>query len=378
MTAIRERAPVRLAMPVRLERRLEEPTRWQQAVTPVGALVLAFLIVAVVLLISGHNPLTSFQQMIQAAVTGSGAISATLTSATPLLFTGLAAAAAFRMRIWNIGGEGQLYVGAVCAAAVGIAVGSSGLAVALPAMLIAAMLGGALYAAIPGLLKAYLNTNEILTSLMLNYVAGLLLDYLIEDSTSYWRDMSGTTALVFPQGKQISSAAFWPALTGGGITVPLGFVIGLVLAGLLFVLIRHTWLGYQLRVTADNPRAGRYAGMASRRNFVVVMLISGALAGLAGASQVGDFSHVLDPSGLQQPQYGYTGIVVAALARYNPIGVVVAALFLGGITNAGLNLQSASFPQSLTGVIEGVILFCVLGSELLSRYRLRLRSGGAA
>ena len=207
---------------------------------------------------------------------------------------------------------------------------------------------------------------------MLNYIAGLLLDWLINDSNSYWRDTTGPAAYLVAHSKPLPTAAYWPTLGGGAFVVPFGFLVGLAVAGLLFVMIRHTWFGYQLRVTADNPGVGRYAGMASRRNFVMVMLISGAVAGLAGASQVGDFSHILDPSGLQSPQYGYTGIVVAALGRYNPLAVVISALLLGGITNAGINVQSASFPQSLTGVIEGIILFCVLGSEILSRYRIRV------
>jgi ABC-type uncharacterized transport system permease subunit len=366
------RASLSARIPVRLERRLSAQPRWQAALVPFGSLMLAFVIVGVLLAIVGNNPFSALSQVVRAAVTGHGSISATLASATPLVFTGLAAAVAFRMRIWNIGGEGQLYIGAVCAAGAGIAFGSSGLAVALPMMLLAAIVGGALWAAVPGLLRAYLNTNEILTSLMLNYVAGLLLYYLIVDSTSYWRDMSGSTAFVYPQGKQLASVAWWPGFSGGGLVVPLGLLIGVVCALVVFVLIRHTWFGYQLRVTADNSEAGRYAGMASRRNLVIVMMLSGALAGLAGASQIGDFSHVLDPSGLQQPQYGYTGIVVAALARYNPLAVVLSALFVGALTNAGLNLQSNSFPQSLTGVIEGIILFCVLGGEVLSRYRVRV------
>jgi ABC-type uncharacterized transport system permease subunit len=358
-------------IPLRFERRLERTPAWVNVATPVGAFLFAFVIVAIVLLIGGHNPLDSFNQMLQASVTNANAISQTLVSATPLLFTGLCAAVAFRMGIWNIGGEGQLYIGAVCASGVAIAIGSHGIGIALPAMVIAAAIGGALWAAIPGVLRAYLNANEILTSLMLNYIAALLLDYLIEDSSSYWRDLSSATALVFPQGKQIPTAAYWPTIGHGSLVIPFGFLLGVALAGVLFTMIRHTWFGYQLRVTADNPGAGRYAGMASKRNLVFVMLISGAAAAIAGASQVGDFSHVLDPSGLQSPQYGYTGIVVAALARYNPVAVIASALLLGGITNAGLNVQSASFPQSLTGVIEGIILFCVLGSEVLTRYRVR-------
>lgn len=365
------------ALPIGLERRLQKPSRWVNLLIPIASGVVALAIVAVVLLISNHDPIAAFRSIIDAAFSSSSALSATLVSTTPLLFTGLAAAVAFRMKAWNIGGEGQLYVGAVCAAGVGIALGDQGLAVALPAMVVAGIVGGALFAAVPGLLRAHLHTNEILTSLMLNYVAGLLLDYLILDSTSYWRDLTSPTAMVYPQGRQVPAAAFWPGFTGGGLVVPLGFVIGLVCATALYVLIGHTRFGFKLRVIADNPQAGRYAGIRNRRMFVTVMLISGALAGLAGASQVGDFSHLLDANGLQQAQYGYTGIVVAALARYNPLGVVVSALFLGAITNAGLNLQSATFPQSLTGVIEGVILFCVLGGELLTRYHVRIGRGNS-
>jgi ABC-type uncharacterized transport system permease subunit len=365
---------VRAPVSVKFERRLEKTPPWVNVATPVGAFIFAFVIVAIVLLVGGHNPIDSFHKMLSASVTSSSSISQTLVSATPLLFTGLAAAVAFRMGIWNIGGEGQLYIGAVCASAVAIAIGSHGIGIALPAMVIAAAIGGALWAGIPGVLRAYLNANEILTSLMLNYIAALLLDWLIEDSASYWRDLTSATALVFPQGKPIPAAANWPTIGGGSFMIPFGFLLGLALAALLFTMIRHTWFGYQLRVTADNPGAGRYAGMASKRNLVIVMLISGAAAAIAGASQIGDFSHVLDPSGLQSPEYGYTGIVVAALARYNPLAVIVSALLLGAITNAGLNVQSASFPQSLTGVIEGIILFCVLGSEVLSRYRMRVEA----
>jgi len=136
--------------------------------------------------------------------------------------------------------------------------------------------------------------------------------------------------------------------------------------------VRSSRFGFRLRVIADSPAVGRYAGMRTKRSLVTVMLISGGLAGLAGASQVGDFSHLIDPKGLQQASYGYTGIVVAALARYNPLGVIVAAIFLGALTNAGFKLQGPDFPLGLVGTLEGIILFCVLGGETLRRYRLRI------
>jgi simple sugar transport system permease protein len=254
-------------------------------------------------------------------------------------------------------------------------VGGAGLGVALPAMVVAGLAGGAAWAALPGLLRAYLNTNEILTTLMFNYIAGLLMYYLIFGSQSYWRDTTSANAKLFPQGKAVDPAAFWPGFTGGGLVLPLGFVLGAALAVVLLVIIRRTRLGFELRVIADSAEVGRYAGMRTRPRLVLVMLISGALAGLAGASQVGDFSHVLEPVGLEPAAYGYTGIVVAALARYHPVGVIAAAVFLGGLTNAGFALQGPDFPQGLVGTIQGIILFCVLGGELLGRYRLTRRRG---
>jgi simple sugar transport system permease protein len=358
------------ALPIQFERRLKTPPRWLAFSMPIFSGVLALIVAAVVLLISGQDAISVYKSMFESAFTRSGALSASLVSASPLLFTGLAAALAFRMKVWNIGGEGQLYIGAICASAAGLLLGGSGPAVAVLGMAVAGALGGALWAAIPGLLRSYLKTNEILTSLMLNYVAGLVMYYLIFDSSSYWRDLSSPEGKVFPVAKQLSPAAWWGGVTRGSVVVPVGIVIGIVIAIWLYVLITRTRFGFHLRVVADSPAAGRYAGIRTRWMLVVVMLLSGALAGIGGASQVG-FSHLLDPAGLEQAQYGYTGIVAAALARYNPLAVVPAAIFLGAITNAGYDVQSG-VSQGLIGVIEGIILFCVLGGDLLIRYRFRL------
>ena len=356
---------------IRFERRLETP-RWVGPTMPVVALVVALIIVAFVLVISGQDPVATYRAMFEAGFTNPGALSATLVNATPLVFTGLAAALAFRMRVYNIGGEGQLYVGAIGAAGVALALGGQPGFVIILGAIVGGTVAGAIWGAIPGFLRSYLNTNEILTSLMLNYIAGLLAYYLIFDSFSSWRDVSSPTAKVFPQGKTIDPAGWWPSMDLGGVTVPLGFVIGVAVAvGMLFVL-RSTRFGFQLRVMSDSPSAGHYAGMRTKRAIVVVMVLSGALAGFAGASQVGDFTHLLEPRGLQQASYGYTGIVAAALGRFNPLAVILSAVFLGALTNAGFALQGATFPQGLVGIMEGIILFCVLSAEMLSRYRVRV------
>jgi general nucleoside transport system permease protein len=355
---------------IRLERRLEQP-RWLSVAVPIISIVVAFLFATIVLVATHHPPLHTFRRLVDAAFLASGALSETVVSATPLAFTGLAAAVAFRMKLFNIGGEGQLYAGAITGATVGLLLAGAPSPVVIGTMMVAGAAGGALLAAIPGVLRAYFSTNEIITSLMLNYVVALIIDYLIFDSHSYLRDTTGFEASVFPQGKILPDEATWSSWTVHGLLVPLGALVAVGLAIALWGLYAGTRFGFEVKVIGDSARAGRYAGMRTRRKILAVMCLSGAVAGLGGASQDGDFRHQLDPRGLTQANYGYTGIVVAALARYNPLAVVLVAFLLGGLQNAGYTLQGADFPNGLVGVLQGLILFCALGGELFVRYRIR-------
>jgi ABC-type uncharacterized transport system permease subunit len=261
---------------------------------------------------------------------------------------------------------------------------------------------------------------------MLNYVAGLLMTYLIYDSHSYWRDLSTPGARQFPQGKTLPASANFPstsallspptvlllvvlagvaawgwrawrarrasrraiavavlAVVGAAtlanttpaqsVTLPFGFALGLAVAAGVWVLLRETRFGYEARVVGDAPAAARYAGISQRRKIVAVMVISGAIAALGGASQIGDFGHVLDPRGLQQQALGYTGIVVAALARFHPLGVPITALVIGGLTNAGFSLQGPDFPSGLVGILQGALVLCTLAGTVLGQYRVRTR-----
>jgi ABC-type uncharacterized transport system permease subunit len=359
---------------MRIERRLHQPW-WLAVIVPVASIVVAFALTAVVLLATGHAPLHSFRRLFDAGFFADGALSETVISATPLAFTGLAAAVAFRMNLFNIGGEGQLYAGAITGATVGLLMAGAPSPLVIAGMVAAGAAGGALLAAIPGVLRAYFSTNEIITSLMLNYVVGLVLTYLIFDSHSYLRDTSGFEASVFPQGKILPDEATWSSWTISGLALPLGFLLAIGLAAFIWVLYTRTRFGFEVQVIGDSTRAGRYAGMRTRRKIIAVMCLSGAVAGIGGASQDGDFRHQLDPRGLQAAAYGYTGIVVAALARYNPFAVVLIAFLLGGLQNAGFTLQGADFPAGLVGVMQGLILFCALGGELFVRYRVRLNRG---
>jgi general nucleoside transport system permease protein len=362
---------------IRIEPRLRRP-RWLTLAVPLGSVAFAFGAIAVVLVATGHDPGHTYRKLFDAAFTANGALSATFVSATPVAFTGLAAAAAFRMNLFNIGAEGQLYFGAVGAVAVALLLKGAPGGVEIGAMCVAGIAFGAVWAAIPGVLRAFARTNEIITSLMLNYGAALALNYLIFDSHSYWRDTTSPSAAVFPQGQAIPDVATWPFATIGGLALPLGIGVAVVVAGVLWVLYQHTRFGFELHVLADSPRAARYAGIRTRRKILAVMCLSGAVAGLGGAAQVGNFDHLLDPRSLQQQLYGYTGIVVAALARYNPFAVVVIAFLLGGLKNAGFALQGADFPSGLVGVMQGIFLFSVLGGELLIRYRIRFVRAGPA
>jgi general nucleoside transport system permease protein len=356
---------------IRIERRLEQP-RWLSVAVPVVSIAVAFLLATIILVVTHHPPLHTFRRLFQAAFLDNGALTETIISATPLAFTGLCAAVAFRMNLFNIGGEGQLYAGAITGAAVGLLVGGAPSPVVIVAMMLAGAAGGALLAAIPGVLRAFFSTSEIIVSLMLNYVVALIIDYLIFGSHSYLRDSSGFEASVFPQGKTLPDSATWPSWTIQGLVIPLGALVAVGVAVAVWFLYARTRFGFEVQVIGDSARAGRYAGMRTRRKIVAVMCLSGAIAGLGGASQDGDFRHQLDPRGLTQANYGYAGIVVAALARYNPFAVLLVAFLLGGLQNAGYALQGADFPNGLVGVLQGLLLFCVLGGELFIRYRIRI------
>jgi simple sugar transport system permease protein len=360
---------------IRLERRLTAP-RWLSWAVPLGSIVAALLAGAILIFVSGNDVVDTYSRIVDRAFGSADAWSATFIAATPLLFTGLAAAIAFRMGVFNIGGEGQFVMGAIAGSWVGLVLGDELGKAVIPLMIVAGIAAGAVWAGIVGVLKTRFNTNEIITSLMLNYVAINIAYYLIFNSRSTWRLLTGGGAQ-FPQGKPLPDSAFWPALTIAGIDIPLGFVLGAVCALGLWALYRTTRFGFEVNVIADAPDAARYAGMRTRRKVLAVLALSGAAAGLGGVADVGDVRHILDPKGLSQVGYGYTGIVVAALARLNPIAVVFVSLLIGGLNNAGRSLQGPDFPAGLVGTLQGLILFFTVGGEVLARYRIRWRRSSA-
>ena len=355
---------------LRLERRATQPAHLVLSV-PLAAITGALLLGALFLAANGFDPLLIYAEMARASFATRYGIEDSLVSATPLVYTGLAAAIAFRFRLYNVGAEGQLVVGGICSAGAALLLGQAlpgGLALALA--LLAGLAGGVAWVLVPALARARLGTSEIITTLLLNYVAVLLARYLIFGSRSLWRDPTATN---FPQGRALPPASQLPEL--GGTQIHAGLVLGIVCAVLVFALLRWTRAGFEARVFGDSPAAASYAGISVTMVVLLLLVVSGAVAGLAGASEVLGRAHRLDPTGLAVG-FGYTGIIVAALARYHPLGVVPVALFVGALSNAGTAVQSlpgGGVPAAISTVLQGAILIFVLASEIHVAYRVRWR-----
>jgi len=352
---------------VELEPRLNSP-RWLSFVVPVVSVFFAFVVAGVFLLATGHNPFSTYAKLIDRGFSSYYGITDTLGLATPLICTGLAAAFAFRMNLFNIGEEGQMYLGMIGGAWAGIVlVDNLPGVVAVPTVLFFGAVFGAAWVLIPAVLRARLGTSEIVSTLLLNYVALNLVNFLIYGSRTLWRDPSP-----FPDGQTVASSARLASF--GNTNVYPTVIIAVVLAVMLWVFMRYSNYGYETAVFADSPNTARYAGMSASRLTISVLLTSGALAGLAGATYVVGPAGKVDP-GLLQIGLGYAGIVVAALARYNFVAVILTAVLFAGLRVGGAALQISSnpVPISIAIVIQGAVLLFALGGELFRRNRLRVR-----
>jgi simple sugar transport system permease protein len=352
---------------IRLEPRVA-PSRVLSAATTLGAVAIALVISGVIIAAVGGDPVRSYLHILNAAFGSIGVLSDTLVKATPLLLTGLACALAFRMRLWNIGAEGQFLLGAWGASAVVLApilpAGTPAFIV-IPAMMLAGAAAGAAWGLIPGILRARLGVNEIITTLMLNYVALFWIQFWVFGPWS----QGG-----FQQTRPFPPEAFLPRLTDfasavpalGGLTVHLGLVFGLIAAAIVWIGLERSRWGYEIRLAGDSERAARYAGIDIARNVIVVFAISGALAGLAGMSEVSGAVHRLQDR--ISPGYGFTAIIIAYLARFDPLKVIVASVLFGALILAGREIQ----PSGVPAMIQGIILFSLIVAEVFVRYRVRI------
>jgi ABC-type uncharacterized transport system permease subunit len=332
---------------------------------PVASLAFALILGGVVLAAAGNSPVEAYQTMFDASLNGWSALTRSLTLATPLILTGLAAAVAFRMKVYNIGAEGQLYLGAIVATWVGLAMPAD---LPKPLMLFLFVLGGAVagaaWAGLAAIPKAYLNADEIITTLMLNFVALSLMNYLIFGSMSFWRDPTRPV----PQGNKIPESARLPILSG---RLHAGIIIAVLAAVILWWVLRRTAWGFELRTIGDSPEAARYAGMSVKLKTLSVLAISGALAGIAGAVEVSGVTKSLEPKALAT-DIGFTGIIVAVVARTNPLGVVPVSVFLAAIATSGGALQGIGIQVEVVFLLQGLIFLSVTAGEFFVTNKVSL------
>lgn len=341
----------------------------RRAATPIIAFVVAFLLAGLVIWVLGRSPAAAFQVYVIGPLSDPWALQELVVKATPLCLIATGLAYCFRANLWNIGAEGQFVMGAVCGGWLAIAThGTDAGPWVWPAMMAMGAAGGAAYGLLPAWLRVRFGVSEILTSLMLVYVAQLVLDYLARGP---WRDPKGFN---FPQSVTFDAAATLPGMFGAG-RVHLGAVFALVAVLVTAVILGRTLFGYRLRVTGDAPRAARFGGFDADHTTLAVFAISGALAGLAGIAEVSGQIGQLQPS--ISPGYGFTAITVAFLGRLHPLGILAASLILALTFIGGESAQILlKLPLDLTTAFQGLLLLCVLTSDALARHRVRLVGRG--
>ncbi|HEY2754637.1 MAG TPA: ABC transporter permease [Pseudolabrys sp.] len=351
-------------MQLMLERRAELSTKIAIA-SPLIAIALTLVTMAVLFALLGKNPIAALGVYFLDPLTDAYSLQEIAVKATPLVMIGVGLSLCYLANVWNIGAEGQFLIGAVAGSWLAVITNGTGAGPwVLPAMLVLGALGGALWAMIPALCKVRFGASEILTSLMLVYVADLFMDYLVRGP---WRDPKG---LNFPTTAEFDSVATVPTLIEGS-RLHAGAILALIVVILATVMLGRTIKGFEIRVVGAAPKAARFAGFNPDRLVLFTFAVSGALAGLAGIIEVaGPVGH-LQPG--ISPGYGFTAIIVAFLGRLNPVGILAAGLFLALTFIGGENAQIAmKIPLDLTKVFQGILLFYVLACDSLILYRVRL------
>lgn len=324
----------------------------------------ALVLGAVLLALSGHAPITVYERMLDSSLGGVDSLSRTLVRATPLALAGLSVAVAGSMGLWNIGAEGQMMAGATFAT--GVALAADGLSgpVLITAMIAAGALGGLVLAVGPALARAYLNVNEIITTLMLVEVAIRVVEWL---EVGPWKDPESFGFAVITE---LPEQASLPGLFG---RAHIGVVLAAVLLVVFWLAVSRTAWGYELRVAGSSAATARYSGISLKRKVLAALLLSGAIAGVAGAVELTGTASRLSP-GLSNG-YGYAGIIVAALALMRPSGVAVVAFVFGAVQVGGQSIQTLGVESSISVILQAMILIAALVAAVLLNYRIRWEVG---
>ena len=353
---------VNINFPYTIEKR-KDIGLFLNSVSILVALLASIVIVSVLISIFGADVSIVLMALAKGSFGSLSALIDTLIKATPIMLTGLATIVAFRAKVWNIGQEGQLYAGAMGATFIVLTFPDINLPsfIYIPILLFASMIGGAIWGGIPGFLKSKYNVNEIIVTVMLNYVIQYLCTFLLngvwQEPESYYYN-----TIKFPE------STFLPLLFDTRLHS--GFFISILVASLVYFLIWKMSLGFEIRATGDNPVAAKYKGINTKKISLIVMLLSGAIAGLAGGIEVLGIHHKLIWG--FSTGFGFTGILIALLGKSHPLGVVVASIFFGALHNGSSAMQIYSeVPRSLVNLIMGLIIVMILFWEAVFTYRFR-------
>ncbi len=336
---------------------------WVKVLVPIFSVLVALLINSILIIYAGANPLKAYYYILTGSLGTEYSITETFVKMSPLLLNGLAVAVAFTAKFWNIGMEGQMYAGAI--ASIWAALTFKGLPAVLhlPLVIVCGLLAGALWGAFAGYLKVKFDANEVVTTIMLNYIMILLCGALVHGP---WRD----PVSFWPSSPAIPDSASFPVLLRG-TRFHLGIVIAIAVAFLVHILMKHTTWGYEIKAVGANFKAARYGGIDAKRAIILTTFISGALAGLAGVGEAIGVQHKLLEN--FSPGYGYMGVGIGLLGGLHPLGVLVASFFFAAlITGSEMMQRATGVSIALTYALQGIVLIVVLGMALLTQYRIRL------
>lgn len=353
-------------MKIRFEKR-DNQSILRTSITILVSVIIALAISGILIASVGANPVAVYQKMLEKVFFSSRGIEKMLQGSLPLLFCGLGVALTFKMNLSNIGAEGQYAIGAITGAAFVFYGPKVEGVLGLVLVALACFIGGAVWAFICALPKAFWNVNESITTLMMNYVALIILSYLCMGP---WKMKGQNVARTdwIPEGLEL------PSFLIGEMEISVGIIIGIVIAVLIFCAYKYTTGGYQLLVISKNPTAAKYAGISIKKNILTVMALSGGLAGLAGFVQyTGVTRHLVE--GMPNDA-GYTAIVIAYLSRLNPLAVVVVSILFAGLQISSPYVQSQGVPSEIATMMQGVIMICVIAGEFFQRYKLVVSKEG--
>ncbi|AFK06089.1 MULTISPECIES: ABC transporter permease [Mesotoga] len=326
---------------------------------PIVSVLIALLIASIIIIMIGKNPVTAYAIMLDGAFGSQEAIADTIMKMTPLILTGLAVGFGFRAGVFNIGAEGQMTMGALIGAVVAMNIGGIPSVIAIPLSILAGMLAGAFWASIAGFLKAFTGAHEVISTIMLNWIASNLASYMVTGPLAVG---SGT-----PKSPEIAEASKLPVILKVQATeLSIGIFIAVAVAIIMYILIEKTTTGYKLKAVGFNPHAAEYGGISIRKSIILTMAISGALAGMAG---------IVDLIGVPPHRFvgeltggrGFDGITIALIGRNNPIGIIFAALLIAALRTGSNAMQiRAQIPNDIVSIIQGIVIFLVAAERIVS------------